>query len=154
MRQNRVLPVATLLLALLVPLLPAPATGADAPVIGSIKNVRGTASVVRAGEALPARAGLRLLEGDAIQTGADGAVGAILRDDAVLSVGPSSRVALDRFLFAPAEGRLGFTARILRGTFSYLSGLIGRLAPESARFETPVATVGIRGTRFAVRVAE
>ncbi len=37
---------------------------------------------------------------------------------------------------------------------AYISGLIGKLAPESARFETPVATIGIRGTRFAVKVGE
>jgi hypothetical protein len=41
-----------------------------------------------------------------------------------------------------------------RGTLSYLSGLIGKLAPESARFETPVASIGIRGTRFAMKVDE
>ena len=54
----------------------------------------------------------------------------------------------------PAEGKLGLTARILRGTMAYVSGLIGRLAPESATFVTPVATIGVRGTRFAVRVSE
>ncbi len=54
----------------------------------------------------------------------------------------------------PAEGKLGLTARILRGTMAYVSGLIGRLAPESATFVTPVATIGVRGTHFAVKVAE
>jgi hypothetical protein len=37
---------------------------------------------------------------------------------------------------------------------AYLSGLIGKLSPESARFETPVASIGIRGTRFAVKTDE
>jgi hypothetical protein len=153
MRRSPVLP-AILLLALLFLLSPSPASADAAAVIGCVKNASGAAAVVRGLESIPARPGLRLVEGDAIETGPDGAVGAIMRDDAVISVGPSSRVALDRFLYAPAEGKLGFTARIVRGTFSYLSGLIGRLAPESTRFETPVATVGIRGTRFAIRVAE
>jgi len=45
-------------------------------------------------------------------------------------------------------------ARISRGTMAYLSGLIGKLAPEAARFETPSTTIGIRGTRFAVNVGE
>jgi len=44
--------------------------------------------------------------------------------------------------------------RITKGSLAYLSGLIGKLSPESARFETPVATIGIRGTRFAVQVGE
>jgi hypothetical protein len=44
--------------------------------------------------------------------------------------------------------------RLSSGTMAYLSGLIGKLAPESVRFETPVATIGIRGTRFAMKVDE
>ena len=35
---------------------------------------------------------------------------------------------------------------------AYLSGRIAKLAPEKARFDTPVASIGIRGTRFAVKV--
>jgi hypothetical protein len=37
---------------------------------------------------------------------------------------------------------------------AYLSGLIGKLAPEKARFETPTATIGIRGTHFVVNAGE
>jgi hypothetical protein len=37
---------------------------------------------------------------------------------------------------------------------AYISGLIGKLAPESVRFETPVASIGIRGTCFAVKAGE
>ena len=135
---------------LLLPTHPARA----AETIGSVKNVRGTAAVVRAGDAIPARPGLGLLAGDILETGADGALGLTLRDDSLLSLGPSSRVALEKFQFAPAEGNLALTTRILRGTFAYLSGLIGKLAPDATTFVTPVATIGVRGTRFAVRIAE
>ena len=129
-----------------------PAGAADT--IGSVKNVRGTATVVRAGETIPAHPGLGLLAGDILETGADGALGLTLRDDSLLSLGPSSRIALEKFQFAPAEGNLGLTTRIVRGTFAYLSGLIGKLAPDATTFVTPVATIGVRGTRFAVRIAE
>ena len=37
---------------------------------------------------------------------------------------------------------------------AYLTGLIGKLAPEKARFETPTATIGIRGTHFAVMAGD
>jgi len=43
---------------------------------------------------------------------------------------------------------------MLKGTAAFVSGIIGKLAPESVRFETPVATIGLRGTRFAVRIEE
>jgi hypothetical protein len=41
---------------------------------------------------------------------------------------------------------------MLKGTAGYLSGLISKLSPESAHFETPTASIGIRGTQFVVRV--
>jgi hypothetical protein len=37
---------------------------------------------------------------------------------------------------------------------AYVSGLIGKISPQSVRFETPVASIGIRGTHFAVKVEE
>ena len=109
---------------------------------------------MRDGQRSPAHPGFKLHAGDTLETGPDGRLGVILRDDSLLSLGPSSRIAIEKFLFVPAEGKLGLTARILRGTMAYVSGLIGRLAPESATFVTPVATIGVRGTRFAVKVAE
>jgi len=122
--------------------------------IGSVKKVVGEAAVVRDGQSIPARPGFKLNAGDTLETGPDGRLGVILRDDSLVSLGPSSRIAIEKFLFLPAEGSLGLTTRILRGTMAYVSGLIGRLAPESATFVTPVATIGVRGTHFAVKVAE
>jgi hypothetical protein len=144
----RVLALTAVLLLCAVPLF-----AAD-EIIGSIKNAAGEAAVVRAGQMIPARAGLRLLAADTLETGRDGSLGVVLRDDAILSLGPSTRVALERFTYAPAEQRLGFVARIARGTIAYLSGIIGRLAPETVRFETPVGTLGIRGTHVAIRIVE
>ena len=142
-------------IALLSALLPAPlpALAAD-QTIGSVKRISGRVDLVRDGQRTPALPGLRLHAGDILESGPDGSLGLVLRDDSLLSLGPSSRIAIEKFLFLPAEGSLGLTTRILRGTMAYVSGLIGRLAPESATFVTPVATIGVRGTHFAVKVAE
>ncbi len=141
--------IGTILAALLFasPLIPA-----DSGVIGVVKTVKGTVSLIRDQQTAPATVGAKIKMNDAFQTGPDGSVGLILRDDAVLSLGPDSKIVIDQFLFSPAEGKLGFLVRILRGTAVYLSGIIGKLSPGSAKFETPVATIGIRGTRFAVKV--
>ena len=122
--------------------------------IGVVKNSTGDATVVRAGKTLPASGGMKLEAGDALVTGSDGSLGVILRDNSSLSLGPGSRLVLRQFEFSPADGRFGLLARLTRGTMAYVSGLIGKLAPESARFETPTATIGIRGTRFAVKAGE
>lgn len=146
-----ILAVALLLPSLLTP----PRAAAADETIGSIKNVSGpSAVVVRDGQRLPALPGFKLHAGDTLETAPDGTLGVILRDDSLVSLGPSSRLAIDAFVFVPAERKLGLTARLLRGTMAYVSGLIGRLAPESTTFVTPVATIGVRGTRFAVKVAE
>ena len=81
------------------------------------------------------------------------AVSAItLKDDTRVSLGPSSEVRLDRFVYAPAEGQLGFVLRIVRGVAAYVSGRIAKLSPDSIRLETPTAIVGVRGTTLALRV--
>ena len=120
--------------------------------IGTVRSSAGTAAVTRDGQVLPATPGTKLLAGDTLTTGPDGSMGVILRDNSTLSLGPESRIVIETFLFSPYEGKFGLLARMTRGTMAYLSGLIGKLAPGSARFETPMASIGIRGTRFAVKV--
>ncbi|HSL99937.1 MAG TPA: FecR family protein [Candidatus Limnocylindria bacterium] len=120
--------------------------------IGTVRSSSGTATVTRGGHVLPASAGTKLLAGDTLTTGSGGSMGVILRDNSTLSLGPESRIVIETFLFSPYEGKFGMLARITRGTMAYLSGLIGKLAPGSAHFETPMASIGIRGTRFAVNV--
>ena len=70
----------------------------------------------------------------------------------MLTLGPETEIQVAQFLFEPATGQLGMVLKMLRGIASYLSGQIAKLAPDSVRFETPVATVGVRGTRFLARV--
>ena len=144
--------VALLLSALC--LLAAAKTAVAEETIGMVRTASGAATVTRGEKTLPAAPGLKLMVGDALGTGRDGSLGVILRDDSSLSIGPKSRLVLRSFLFSPSEGKFDLVARITGGTMAYLSGLIGKLAPEKARFETPTATIGIRGTRFALKVWE
>jgi hypothetical protein len=148
---RHILFVAILLAAVLVPT----RGHADSDgTIGVVRNFTGSATVTRGGNVLPATTGTRLHVGDTLGTGPDGSLGVILRDDSSLSLGPSSRLVLRDFLFSPSEGKLGLLVRLSSGTMAYLSGLIGKLAPETARFETPTATIGIRGTHFVVKAGE
>jgi hypothetical protein len=147
----------TVTLALLLgalSLLAVAGTAVAGETIGVVRNVSGGATVTRGEKSLPAAPGFKITVGDTLCTGRDGSLGVILRDDSSLSIGPGSCLILRSFLFSPSEGKFDLVARITRGTMAYLSGLIGKLAPEKARFETPTATIGIRGTRFAVQVGE
>ena len=146
----------TLLVAMLLAIVSVPAWGRAETdgTIGMVRNAAGPATVLRGGNVLPATTGTRLHVGDTLTTGPDGSLGVLLRDNSSLSIGPSSSLVLRDFLFSPSEGKFGLLVRLSRGTMAYLSGLIGKLAPEKARFETPTATIGIRGTHFAVKAEE
>jgi hypothetical protein len=135
-------------------LLAAAGTAAAEETIGVVRTTSGDATVTRGEKTLPAAPGLKILVGDTLGTGPDGSLGVILRDDSSLSIGPGSRLVVRSFQFSPSEEKFDLVARITRGSMAYLSGLIGKLAPEKARFETPTATIGIRGTRFALKVGE
>ncbi len=148
---KRLISVAMLLASVSIPMI---AFGGSDATIGVVRNSAGYATVARGRNVLPAPEGTTLREGDTLVTGPDGTLGILLRDNSSLSLGPSSSFTVREFLFSPAEGKFSLLVRFTKGTMAYLSGLIGKLAPERARFETPTATIGIRGTHFAVKAGE
>nr|HPQ29623.1 FecR family protein [Desulfobacteraceae bacterium] len=93
-----------------------------------------------------------LFQKDIIRTGTDSSVGIIFEDNTILSMGPESEIAIEEYVFAPEKGILSMITRMLKGTASYLSGIIGRQSPESVKFHTPDATIALRGTQFLVKV--
>lgn len=134
-------------------LIPVNALASENPV-GIIKASAGKAIIMRSGTSLDAKNGIDLFRQDTLKTGADGTISVVFKDDTLISVGPNSELSVNEFRFSPAEGKFAFIARLLRGTSAYVSGIIGKLSPESVRFETPVANIGIRGTKFAVKLEE
>jgi len=129
-------------------------SAAPFPIIGTLQRVSGTAAVVRQDQILPAKAALEIQANDTLRTGTDGSIGVVFHDDTLLSLGPSSVLVIDEFVYAPRQGKLSLVFRMLKGTAVYLSGLIAKLAPDSVHFVTPLASVGVRGTKFAVKVEE
>jgi hypothetical protein len=129
-------------------------SAAPSPIIGTLQRVSGTAAVVRQDQILPAKAGLEIQANDTLRTGTDGSIGVVFHDDTLLSLGPGSVLVIDEFVYAPRQGKLSLVFRMIKGTAVYLSGLIAKLAPDSVRFVTPSASVGFRGTKFAVKVEE
>ena len=123
-------------------------------VAGQVKTLTGAATLTRAGQSEPITAGMNLLSGDQLATATDASLGVTLRDDTTLSLGPNARLTLDSFVFDPAADKLGLAARLHRGTFAVLTGQIARLAPDRTKFSTPTANIGIRGTKFVVKVED
>jgi len=124
------------------------------PAVGTVQKMSGPASIVRQGQTISASVGQEIFENDILQTGRDGSMGVVFSDETLLSLGPESVLVVDQYVFAPRQGKFSIVLKMLRGTAAYLSGLISKLTPESAHFETPSASIGIRGTHFVVKVEE
>ena len=76
-----------------------PAAFAQAADIGQVKVAKGTVSIERSGQSLAAPPGTRLQTSDVVRTGNDGSVGITMTDNSLLSAGPNSVLALDRYEF-------------------------------------------------------
>jgi hypothetical protein len=126
---------------------------APAP-IGHIQNMAGAVSVQRGASTLPALAGMPLLLGDRILTGKPGSAGIVLTDETTISLGSSSTLALDEYAFDPNKGKFALAMKMLKGTFSYITGQIGKLAPDTVKVRTPDATIATRGTKLLIEVKE
>jgi hypothetical protein len=121
--------------------------------IGYVKTVSGKASVVRDGSERNLAVGAPLYEDDTIKTGKDSSLGVTMKDGTTLSAGPETEILLDKYAYAPQQNQLGFVARVSQGTLDFVSGMLGKLAPESVAIQTPTGVIGMRGTHFVVRVA-
>lgn len=135
-------------------LLAAPVLAQPAAMIGHVHNLQGTVSIIRGGVAEPATVGMSLERDDVICTGKPGAIGVVLNDDTTISLGPGSELALNRYDFNPDAGKLGLAMRLVRGTFSFITGLIGKLAPDSVELAIPDATIAVRGTKLLVEIED
>ncbi|THB77640.1 MAG: hypothetical protein D6B25_06310 [Desulfobulbaceae bacterium] len=143
--------IAKMVCILVVSLVPTLGHGAF-QAIGIIKSVEGEVYLISSSTEIQAVSNMKLISGDNIITGNDGSVGLIFKDDTVVSLGPNSQIEVQDFVFNPAEEKLSFAARLVRGTFSFITGQIAKLAPKKVKLTTPDATLGVRGTKFVVEV--
>jgi hypothetical protein len=135
------------LLGLVVP------TAVDAD-IGQIKNVSGDVSLIQKNSPRPAKAGDIVQESDVLVTGANGTVGLTLIDNSRLSAGPNTRIELKQFRFNPTTQQGESITDLQRGTLAVVSGQIAKRSPDAMKVKTPTTILGVRGTTFAVKVAE
>jgi hypothetical protein len=146
----RVTAFAVLLIAVLIGM----AAAQEPARIGTIKTLKGDARVIGGSGSAAASVGDAVHQNETLETGADGAVGVTFIDNTTLSMGPYSRITLTKIVFDPDRGDFAFATDIAKGTFMFVSGTIAKLAPQSVQIATPVSTIGIRGTRFLVKVEE
>lgn len=125
-------------------------TATDASPIGAAQEVKGDAFVIHAdGTKEKLSIGTPVFEGDIIETSKEGAVNIVFMDETSLAVSQNARIALDGYTFDAATESGTTDLSVLRGVFVFTSGLIGRDDPDDVKIETPVGSIGIRGTIIA-----
>lgn len=120
--------------------------------IGSVRTYKPEAVILHDGKERSVDQGAAINSGDVIITRHTGAVGIVFLDGSVLSLGPSTEFMIEEFTFEPDEKDVSFFTRLQKGTATFLSGAIGRISPDSVKFKTPTATLGLRGTKVLVEV--
>lgn len=125
-------------------------TETDESPVGIIKEVSGKATIMRAdGTTEEISIGMPVFEGDVIETSEAGSVNIVFRDESSFAVSENAKLAIDEYVFDPSteSGESNFS--MLRGMFIYTSGLIGREDPDDVEIDTPIGSIGIRGTVIA-----
>lgn len=122
-------------------------TMSDVSPVGHITELEGTATIIRSdGSSHSIQNGMPVFEGDIIETADNGAVNITFIDESSFAVSDNARMAIDEFVFDPSDESGATDISVLKGVFLFTSGLIGRENPDAVEIETPVGSIGIRGT--------
>jgi len=122
--------------------------------IGNARNVVGESFLIRDDVRKTIELGALIYQNDTIETSTNGSVGITFTDNTILSTGPNSTVHMEKFAFNPTNLKGNFLANLKKGTLSIISGDIARGNSDAMSIKTPSAVLGVRGTRFLVRVLE
>jgi hypothetical protein len=125
-------------------------------VTGTVTVERANAAVVQAsassGGGASVKDGDLVYRSDVILTGADGKASLVFADGTAFNVSGNARMELNEFVYNP-DGRSNTSLFSLwKGTFTFVAGKIAKTG--NMRLDTPVATMGIRGTTPHVVVSE
>ena len=130
----------------------APASmSAHADAVGRVLLAVGDVAAVRAGKTLPLATGTMIEDKDTLRTGAASNLQVRFTDNSVLSLRDNSEFAIEEYRFSSqTEGLQRAFYRLLKGGLRTITGLIGHTRHEDYRIDSIVATIGIRGTHFAL----
>jgi hypothetical protein len=114
--------------------------------IGDVDKVKGDVLLTSEAQDRKVAEGYDLFEGETVITKFDSVLKAILSDGGQLSITPNSELQLTKYLLNSESPTGGIVLN--KGAFRMVSGKINKIENGSLKIETPLATLGIRGTDF------
>lgn len=126
-----------------------------AELAGIVERMQGNAQVINSSGQKSLSVKAEVFQGDQITTGNDSEMLIRMTDGAVLALRPNTNMTVTEYHFDNKDSSHdNIFVRLLKGGFRTVTGAIGKKNPQKVKFNTPTATIGIRGTDFEVAVVE
>ena len=118
--------------------------------IGRVEMVSGTATVVRNGVATHLNVGDLVFKNDVVETGTDSAAGIGFVDGTAFRLSAHARMVLNEFVYDPNGSSNSALLTLVQGSIGFIAGKVAKTG--DMKVDTPVATLGIRGTAVEVDI--
>lgn len=96
-----------------------------------------------------------IYEGDFVETAADSKTQLRFSDGALLALRANTQFRIETYRYeGTQDGKESSIFSLLKGGFRTITGYIGSLHKKNYQVKTPVATIGIRGTHYGLRLCD
>src|SRR6266478_8227081 len=119
------------------------------PRIGTAASTRPNVEAVAGGNTQTLSAGSEIYANQTVRTGNRGMADLVFLDKTNLSVGPTSEVRLDKFVYDPTGSGGSVVIQATRGSFRWVTGT---QVKHAYQVSTPHGSLGVRGTTVELLV--
>jgi hypothetical protein len=119
------------------------------PRIGTAASTRPNVDAISGGNTQTLSAGSEVYANQTVRTGNRGMADLVFLDKTNLSVGPTSEVRLDKFVYDPTGSGGSVVIQATRGAFRWVTG---SQAKHAYQVSTPHGSLGVRGTTVELLV--
>ena len=123
---------------------------AAAVVVGHVTKLTGSATAIRNGVSIILNAGDNIDKGDVLQSGANSTLGVTFIDGTVFGLSSNARMVVNEMIYDPNGSNNSSLLSLVAGTISFVAGETAKHG--DMKVDTPVATMGIRGTAVLVEI--
>jgi hypothetical protein len=150
MRKNPCLWAVLVIMAIQVGIL----TGARADVVGHLTEVTGQVDIMKDGKfpATPAKLQDGVEPGDVVRTKSASKAQITLIDNSTITIAPESKVAIEDYMFEPAQKKRNAVFQLFRGLAYVVVNKVFKVQNPDFIVKTHTAIMGVRGTEFGIRL--
>ena len=122
---------------------------------GTVERLQGNAQIISGTSQKSVAVKTEVFQGDEITTAREAEILLRMTDGTALAIRPNSHFVVSAYHFDNKDSSSDtMLIKLLKGGLRTVTGAIGKKNPQNVRFNTPTATIGIRGTDFEVAVVD